>query len=435
MAVNSSTPVIAVAPAAKAAAPADARSKVPASAAGTPVFPPTKLPSPAPATNAQPPAAPAASTPGPARSTPAGSAPPAAAPSPGTPAAAVPPLAPALADPAAASSTSTAGTPVDLATARAAAPVRAPAASPPSRPRTKPAPTAEPAASVPLTAQLPLALAPDPTPGPQPAPAAAGAAATVSPTASAASPPAAASAGALPVVSAALPRPTAAGTPPSQPAQEDGDTADLFPVGDPAGHAAALAAPAEAVRTVSSGTAAVAVAPARSTDDAPAADAAPAWSVFGLDPGTAHGLAAPATPAAAQVQTPVGTSGWAEELGTQVLWMAHQGIAAASLRLQPEHLGPVEVRISLHDSAASVWFGAHEPETRAALQIALPQLKDLFAAQGMLLADAGVSREPPREAPSGQRLPASPAVLPATPGAQESSALAGSRRGLIDTYA
>ncbi len=115
--------------------------------------------------------------------------------------------------------------------------------------------------------------------------------------------------------------------------------------------------------------------------------------------------------------------------------MAHQGISAASLRLQPEHLGPLEVRISLHDTTASVWFGAHEPETRAALQTALPQLKEMFASQGMNLADAGVSREPPRDASPGQRLPGQPALLAASPQPQGSSAAAGSRRGLIDTYA
>ena len=92
----------------------------------------------------------------------------------------------------------------------------------------------------------------------------------------------------------------------------------------------------------------------------------------------------------------VGTSDWSDELGTKLTWMAQQGIQSASLQLSPEHLGPLQVNISVHDGQASVWFGAAQPDTRAALQQSLPQLRQLFANQGLTLADAGVSRESPR---------------------------------------
>ena len=92
----------------------------------------------------------------------------------------------------------------------------------------------------------------------------------------------------------------------------------------------------------------------------------------------------------------VGTSAWTDELGTKVTWMAQQGIQSVSLQLSPEHLGPLQVNISVHDGQASVWFGAAQPDTRAALQQSLPQLRQLFANQGLTLTDAGVSREPPR---------------------------------------
>ncbi len=157
--------------------------------------------------------------------------------------------------------------------------------------------------------------------------------------------------------------------------------------------------------------------------------------VTGFDVAAAR-LAAnpPVTAAPVPVQTPVGASGWTDEVGTHVIWMAHQGVSSASLRLQPEHLGPLEVKISLHDTTASVWFGANEPETRTALQAALPQLKEMFAAQGMTLTDAGVSREPPRhtQLPRGATHASG---APATPVLEASAVLPGVRRGLIDTYA
>jgi flagellar hook-length control protein FliK len=135
--------------------------------------------------------------------------------------------------------------------------------------------------------------------------------------------------------------------------------------------------------------------------------------------------------------SPVGTSAWTDELGARVTWMAHQGIESASLQLSPEHLGPLQVTISVHGGQASVWFGAAQPDTRAALQQSLPQLRQLFAGQGLTLADAGVSREPPR----GQgRQSSSRATAPVSGVSAVSLESSGTRAsiagalGLLDTY-
>ena len=97
------------------------------------------------------------------------------------------------------------------------------------------------------------------------------------------------------------------------------------------------------------------------------------------------------------VHVPVGSQGWAEEIGSRLTLMTQKGEHTASLRLSPEHLGPLEVRISMRDDQASVWFGAAHADTRAAIEHALPKLRDMFTAQGMSLTDAGVFREPPRQ--------------------------------------
>ena len=60
----------------------------------------------------------------------------------------------------------------------------------------------------------------------------------------------------------------------------------------------------------------------------------------------------------ATINAPVGAPTWNDELGTQLTWMAINGREAASLRLSPEHLGPLEVRISVREGEASVYFGA-----------------------------------------------------------------------------
>lgn len=94
---------------------------------------------------------------------------------------------------------------------------------------------------------------------------------------------------------------------------------------------------------------------------------------------------------------PVGSAAWADEIGSRLTLMVDQGKHTASLRLSPEHLGPLEIRITMRDDQASVWFGAAHADTRAAIETALPRLRELFASQGLSLADAGVFREPPRE--------------------------------------
>jgi flagellar hook-length control protein FliK len=132
----------------------------------------------------------------------------------------------------------------------------------------------------------------------------------------------------------------------------------------------------------------------------------------------------------------VGTSAWSDELGTKLTWMAQQGIQSASLQLSPEHLGPLQVNISVHDGQASVWFGAAQADTRAALQQSLPQLRQLFANQGLTLADAGVSRESPRgqDRQSSARAGSPAAAIAAANDSSGGHTAATGGLGLLDTY-
>lgn len=185
-----------------------------------------------------------------------------------------------------------------------------------------------------------------------------------------------------------------------------------------------------------------AASPGGAGDGAQAAPGSTTTSLIGATPTVvaAQASAPPATPTSAapavQVQAQVGTSAWAHELGMRLHLLAQQGISSASLRLTPAQLGPVEVSISMRENAASVWFGSAHPDTRSALEQALPKLRELFASQGLNLTHAGVSdqsargarREPqpaPAFAPAGARGPSETQVTPSHP----------PRQGLIDTYA
>jgi flagellar hook-length control protein FliK len=137
----------------------------------------------------------------------------------------------------------------------------------------------------------------------------------------------------------------------------------------------------------------------------------------------------------ADLKSPVGSSEWQDEVATHLTWMTQKGLETGSLRVSPEHLGPVEVNISVQNGDASVWFAANHPDTRAALEQALPRLREMFANQGMNLADSGVSRQSNgnQSRPGASRGVTGVSAVGAPDGS--SSASARINLGLVDLYA
>jgi flagellar hook-length control protein FliK len=124
----------------------------------------------------------------------------------------------------------------------------------------------------------------------------------------------------------------------------------------------------------------------------------PSWTTAPLDLPQSRAQA-PESPLryAPPVHTPVGAQGWSDELAGRIAWIAREDLQSASIRLAPEHLGPLDVQISVRDGDAVVAFGASHAETRAALEQALPRLRELLASQGISLAQASVSEHAARQ--------------------------------------
>ncbi|MGE0583077.1 MAG: flagellar hook-length control protein FliK [Steroidobacteraceae bacterium] len=167
------------------------------------------------------------------------------------------------------------------------------------------------------------------------------------------------------------------------------------------------------------------------------ADAAPlrealTWVPGAIDAPLSRSHASEAAPRhAAPIQTPVGTPGWSDELAGRIAWIARDNLQSASIRLSPEHLGPLDVQISVRDGDAVVSFGASHADTRAALEQALPRLREMLASQGIALAQANVSEHAPRhDQPPPQRLRALAGDEPAP---QEVTVRL--PNGLVDLYA
>jgi flagellar hook-length control protein FliK len=128
----------------------------------------------------------------------------------------------------------------------------------------------------------------------------------------------------------------------------------------------------------------------------------------------------------------VGTPMFTDELAAKATFIHERGLQSASLRLSPEHLGPMEIQITIKDDKASVWFGATHAETRAALEQSLPRLREMLGSQGLSLSDAGVFREPPRDQARAYVAARTDGLITET---QETDVVIRKRNGLLDAYA
>ena len=84
---------------------------------------------------------------------------------------------------------------------------------------------------------------------------------------------------------------------------------------------------------------------------------------------------------------------WAAEFGDRMAWVANNRFNAATLQVNPPQLGPIEVRILMSGDQATVSFAAVQPQTREAIQQALPVLASSLASQGLNLGQASVGRD------------------------------------------
>lgn len=100
-----------------------------------------------------------------------------------------------------------------------------------------------------------------------------------------------------------------------------------------------------------------------------------------------------ASEAAAHVATPVRDPSWAADFSQKVVWVASQEKQSAQLTLNPPQLGPLEVTISVSKDQTTAVFSSPHSEVRQAIETAMPQLREAFAAAGIQLGQASVNSE------------------------------------------
>lgn len=147
--------------------------------------------------------------------------------------------------------------------------------------------------------------------------------------------------------------------------------------------------------------------------------------------------------AAFPAPVPLPSPRFAEEVGARLQWIAEQQGGEATLRISPDGLGPVEIRLKLDGDRVELGFTATQQDTRQALQDALPKLREMLAQQGLQLGQADVGQKHAQSSNDDSAKTAKgfagddegDAIVLATP-AREAHVLIGrGGRGVLDLYA
>ena len=93
------------------------------------------------------------------------------------------------------------------------------------------------------------------------------------------------------------------------------------------------------------------------------------------------------------IARPISHPNWGKDLGEQIVWMNNKDLSAAEIRLNPEHLGPISVRIDVNkEQQASIMFTAQHLEVKEAIEASIPKLREMLVNQQLNLVNVNISQ-------------------------------------------
>jgi flagellar hook-length control protein FliK len=152
-----------------------------------------------------------------------------------------------------------------------------------------------------------------------------------------------------------------------------------------------------------------------------------------------------ATPHAAQLQVnaAVGSAAWGAEVGQKVVWMLGEKQHVAELRVNPPELGPLDIKLTVSEHQTTAVFTSPHGAVRDAVESAIPRLREVLAESGIMLGNASVTSDSPRDgsafsAPNdrahhGRANSGAPESVSA--GTQPAAGMPVRRNGLVDLFA
>ena len=104
-----------------------------------------------------------------------------------------------------------------------------------------------------------------------------------------------------------------------------------------------------------------------------------------------------------EIAKPITHPEWSKDLGQHIVWQLNKALPSAEISLNPEHLGPMTVRIDMNQDQATVQFTSAHEEVRQALEASIPKLRELLQTQNLSLADVNISQHPPQQQQHSQQ--------------------------------
>lgn len=114
----------------------------------------------------------------------------------------------------------------------------------------------------------------------------------------------------------------------------------------------------------------------------------------GVDKLTGTRLATAASTAANtqfQINAPVDSPDWGNQIGDRIRWMSKADISLAELKLNPAELGSIEVKIYTEDQQTRVSFITSNAATKEMLESTLPRLREMLLGSGLQLEHSDIS--------------------------------------------
>lgn len=125
-----------------------------------------------------------------------------------------------------------------------------------------------------------------------------------------------------------------------------------------------------------------------------------------------------------------------DDIGEAVRWMADQKIGYANIKVTPNDLGTVEIRLRLDGDRVHADFSSAQAEVRQALESSLPRLRDMLGQHGFQLAHADVGQQqPPPSQGGGTQGGGEGNGETGEPVADAPRTVRMTARGLVDAYA
>jgi flagellar hook-length control protein FliK len=107
-----------------------------------------------------------------------------------------------------------------------------------------------------------------------------------------------------------------------------------------------------------------------------------------------NATSAPTAPAPGlRMETPLGQTGWRDEVGQKLTWMVSNNRQQAELVLNPPQLGRIEVTLILEGDRASVSFATPHPAVRETLENSMMRLREVLADAGVTLGQTHVGAD------------------------------------------